>query len=51
MLENLVFVAVVVLLLWLLSLGIYLYSSRQQLDLQKELKILQNLLDKKEKSR
>lgn len=49
MFDNLVLLAVIVLALWLGSLGLYLYASRQQQDIEKELKSLRNFFEEKKK--
>lgn len=38
-------IAIIVAVLWLGSLGLYLYVSRQQRDLQESIEQLQQLLD------
>ena len=45
MLENLLLIAVVIMILWVGVLAYYLYTSRQQTDLQKEIEDLRDMLD------
>jgi hypothetical protein len=42
-------IAILVTILWLGSLGLYLYVSRQQSDLQADIENLQKLLDTHDK--
>lgn len=49
MLENLVVVAVVIIVLWLGAMGYYLFVSRQQNELADEIEKLREQLDKAEK--
>jgi uncharacterized membrane-anchored protein YhcB (DUF1043 family) len=42
---NLTLIAIVVTVLWLVSLGLYLHSSRQQRKLQTDIETLQKKLD------
>ncbi|MFQ5398668.1 MAG: hypothetical protein ACE5E7_03625 [Anaerolineae bacterium] len=46
MFENYILVAVIVSILWLGSLGFYLYTSRQHKDLQGKIESVRELLDK-----
>lgn len=48
MLENLVVVAVVIILLWLGAMAYYLFVSRQQNDLEDEIEKLRTQLDNAE---
>jgi uncharacterized membrane-anchored protein YhcB (DUF1043 family) len=43
---DLVLIAIVVGVLWIGSLGFYIYTSRRQRDLQASIESLQELLDK-----
>jgi Tfp pilus assembly protein PilO len=45
MFSNLLLVTVIVFVLWLLAMGYYLYSSRQQESLEEQVEVVQNLLD------
>ncbi|MBE2199552.1 MAG: LapA family protein [Anaerolinea sp.] len=45
MFDNLVLIAVVIILLWLASFGFYLYTSRQHRDLQQAVESLKRQLD------
>ncbi len=49
MFDNLVLLAVIVLVLWLGSLGLYLYASRQQQDIKKEITSLQKFFEERKK--
>jgi hypothetical protein len=49
MLENLLVAAIVVIVLWILILGIFLFISRKQPDVQAQMKLLDEQLDKAEK--
>lgn len=49
--ENLTLLAIVIILLWLGVLAFYLFSSRQQVDLQKELDELEKQMDQLEKKK
>jgi hypothetical protein len=48
MLENLLLIAVVIMIMWLGVLAYYLVTSRQQTDLQKNIESLRDMLDKTE---
>jgi preprotein translocase subunit YajC len=43
--ENLLTIAVIVIILWLLSLMLYIYISRQHHTLQQEIEAVQRKLD------
>lgn len=45
MLENLIIVAAIIIVVWLASFAIYMRTSRQQHDLEKDLQRLQAKLD------
>ncbi|MBE2223211.1 MAG: hypothetical protein IAF02_16835 [Anaerolineae bacterium] len=45
MFSNIVLVTVVVFVLWLAAMGYYLYSSRQQESLEKQVEAVQKMLD------
>lgn len=45
MFENLLLIAVVIMVLWVGVLAYYLITSRQQTDLQKDIESLRNMLD------
>jgi len=45
---DLMLIAAVVVLLWLISLGFYIFSSRRQRDIQSEIESLQKMLDRPE---
>ena len=47
--ENLTLLAIVIIVLWLGVLAFYLVSSRQQVDLQKEIEALDKQMDQLEK--
>lgn len=47
--ENLTLLAIVIIVLWLGILAFYLFSSRQQVGLQKELEELEKQMDQLEK--
>jgi hypothetical protein len=46
--ENLTVVAVVIIAMWLLAIGLYLYSSRQNKNISQEIDAVSNLLDEAE---
>lgn len=48
MLDNLVLVAVVIIILWLGAMAFYFYISRQQRDLAEEIEKLRDQLDEME---
>lgn len=48
MFENLVLIAVVIMILWVGALAFYLITSRRQTDLQKDIETLQKMLDEGE---
>jgi hypothetical protein len=45
MFENLLLIAVVIMIMWVGALAYYLITSRQQTDLQKDIESLRNMLD------
>ena len=45
MFSNIVLVTVIVFVLWLVAMGYYLYSSRQQESLEEQVESVQKLLD------
>lgn len=45
MFSNLLLVTVIVFVLWLVAMGYYLYSSRQQESLEEQVESVQKLLD------
>jgi hypothetical protein len=45
---NLTIVAVVIIAMWLLAIGLYLYSSRQNKQINQEIDTVSNLLDEPE---
>jgi len=45
---DLMLIAAVVVLLWLISLGFYIFFSRRQRDIQSEIESLQKMLDRPE---
>jgi Tfp pilus assembly protein PilO len=45
MFSNIVLVTAVIFVLWLVAMGYYLYSSRQQESLEDQVEAVQNLLD------
>jgi Tfp pilus assembly protein PilO len=45
MFSNILFVTVVVFVLWVVAMGYYLYSSRQQDSLEDQVDAVQKLLD------
>lgn len=49
MFENLLLIAVVMLIMWVGVLAYYLITSRQQTDLQKDIESLRNMLDEADK--
>jgi preprotein translocase subunit YajC len=51
MLDNLVLIAVVIMILWIGVLAYYLVTSRQQKDLQKDIESLREMLDKTDDQR
>ena len=48
MFENLVLIAVVIMILWVGALAYYLITSRQQSDLQENIESLQSMLEEGE---
>lgn len=48
MFSNILLVTAVVFVLWLVAMGYYLYSSRQQKSLEDQVEAVQNLLDNSE---
>lgn len=46
MFSDILFVTAVIFILWLVAMGYYLYSSRQQNSLEDQVEAVQNLLDK-----
>jgi hypothetical protein len=46
MLENLTTIAIIASILWMGLIGFYVYSSRQQKDIQKDIEALEALLNK-----
>jgi preprotein translocase subunit YajC len=46
MFDNLVLIAVVIMILWIGVLAYYLVTSRQQKDLQEDIESLREMLDK-----
>lgn len=48
MVENLTVLAVIIILFWLGAIGYYLYTSRQQKDIQDDLTTLRAKLDELE---
>ncbi len=46
MFENLLLVAIGMIIIWLASFGLYLYSSNQHKDLQQDVESLQRDLDR-----
>lgn len=51
MLDNLVLIAVVIMILWIGVLAYYLVTSRRQKDLQKDIESLREMLDKTDDQR
>ena len=45
MFSNILLVTAVIFVLWLVAMGYYLYSSRQQQSLKDQVEAVQNLLD------
>jgi preprotein translocase subunit YajC len=45
MFENLILIAVVIMIMWVGVLAYYLITSRQQADLQKDIESLREMLD------
>lgn len=45
MFSNIMLVTAVIFVLWLVAMGYYLYSSRQQQSLEDQVESVQNLLD------
>jgi CcmD family protein len=45
MLENLLLIAIVIMIMWVGILAYYLYTSRRQTDLQKNIENLRGMLD------
>jgi hypothetical protein len=45
-LDNLVLIAVIIILMWLAAIGYYIYLSRQQRDLADEIRRLREMLGK-----
>lgn len=45
MFSNILFVTAVIFVLWLVAMGYYLYSSRQQESLEDQVEAVQKLLD------
>lgn len=45
MFENLILIAVVIMILWVGTLAFYLVTSHQQTDLQENIESLQSMLD------
>ena len=45
MFENLILIAVVIMIMWVGVLAYYLVTSRQQADLQKDIESLREMLD------
>ena len=45
MFENLVLIAVIVIVLWLISFAVYLYASRQHRDLEQATDSVRQLLE------
>ena len=45
MFENLVLIAVIIMILWVGTLAYYLVTSRQQTDLQENIESLQTMLE------
>ncbi|MEJ2747853.1 MAG: hypothetical protein P8183_08080 [Anaerolineae bacterium] len=48
MLENLLLIAVIIMIMWIGVLAYYLITSRQQTDLQKNIESLRDMLDEPE---
>jgi uncharacterized membrane-anchored protein YhcB (DUF1043 family) len=48
MLENLLLIAIVIMIMWVGALVYYLVTSRQQTDLQKNIESLREMLDETE---
>ena len=48
MFGNLTVVAVVIIAMWFLAVGLYLYSSRQNKSISQEIDAVSNLLDESE---
>ena len=48
MLENLLLIAIVIMIMWLGVMAYYLVTSRQQTDLQKNIESLRDRLDETE---
>ncbi len=46
MLTNLLIITVLIILFWLAALAFYLYTSRQQVDLEQDIASLQAMLEK-----
>lgn len=52
MFDNLLAIAVIIIILWLITLALYFYSSRRQQNLQQEIEAVRKKLDQtKESSR
>ena len=45
MFENLTVIIAIVVILWLIGFGVYLYTSRQQKDLSTQINDLKEMLD------
>ena len=45
MFENLTTVAIISSILWMGLIGFYVYTSRQQKDIQKDIEVLEAMLD------
>ena len=45
--ENYLLIAIAVIAIWVASFGLYLYTSRQQRDLQEELDAVKQSLDQR----
>lgn len=45
MFENLLVVAIIAMVLWLASYGIYLYTSRQQQDIARDIEAVEEMLE------
>lgn len=48
MFDNLLLIAIVIMIMWVGVLAYYLITSRQQADLQKDIEFLREMLDKPE---
>ena len=46
MFENLTAIAIITSILWMGMIGFYVYTSRQQKDIQQDIQELEELLDK-----